>query len=99
MADVVQQGCHPYRETLFRADRPELAHLLQRRESPPGQMKGAESVLEAAVGGAGVDQECVPDLADVAEALNRGRVEGEKGRAIDPDVVPEGIADDFGGGR
>jgi hypothetical protein len=95
----VQQGCHPDSEAFLRAGGPELSQLLQRREGSPGQVKGTEGVLEPAVSSAGVDQECVPDLADVAEALDRGRVEGEKSRAIDPDVVPEGIADDFRGGR
>jgi hypothetical protein len=36
------------------------------------------------------------DLANVAKALDGRRVEGKQGRLIDPDVVPEGIADDFG---
>ena len=96
VADVVQQRRHPYREALLRAGGSELAQLLQRREGPPGQVIGAERVLEAAVGGAGVDQEGVPDLADVAEALNGGGVEREQRGAVDPDVVPERVADDFG---
>ena len=97
VADVVEQGGHPNSEAFFRADRSRVAQLLQRREGPPGQMKGAEGVLEAAVGGAGVDQECVTDLADVAKALNGGRVERKQGGVVDPDVVPERIADDLGG--
>jgi len=32
-------------------------------------MVGAERVLEPGVRGAGVDEECVPELADVAETL------------------------------
>jgi hypothetical protein len=59
----------------------------------------AERVLEATVGGAGVDQECVTDLADVAEALNGGSVECQKRGTVDTNVVPQGIADYFGSGR
>jgi hypothetical protein len=62
-------------------------------------MKGPEGVLEAAVGGSGVNQEGVPDLADIAEALNRGGIERKQRGAINPNVVPERVADDFGGGR
>ena len=40
-------------------------------------------LLEAAVGGAGVDQEGVADLADVAEPLDRGGIEGKEGGPVD----------------
>ena len=99
MADVVQQRRHPYRKALFGAGGPELAQLLQRRERAPGQMECAECVLEAAVGGAGIDQESVTDLTDVAEALNGGSVQGQERGLVDPDVVPERVADDFSLGR
>ncbi len=99
MADVVQQCCHPYRNTLFRAGGAELADLLQRRERTPGQMERAERMLEAAVSGARVDQECVTDLTDIAEALHRGSVERQERGPVDPDVVPERVADDLCVGR
>jgi len=51
-------------------------------------MKGAECVLEAAVGSSGIDQKGVPDLTDVAEALNGWCVECKECRFIDADVVP-----------
>ena len=73
----------------------ELAALLQARERAPGQVVGAEGVLEPGVGGAGIDEEGVADLAHVAEPLHRRRVQREQRRAVEADVVPEGIADDF----
>ena len=51
-------------------------------------MVGAEGVLESGVGSSGIDQEGVPDLTDVAEALNGGCVECKERRFIDADVVP-----------
>ena len=51
-------------------------------------MIGAEGVLEPAVGSSGIDQEGVPDLTDVAEALNGRCVECKECRFINPDVVP-----------
>ena len=59
----------------------------------------AERMLEAGVGGAGIDQEGVADLADVAEALNGAECRGRAARAVDPDVVPQRVADDLGGGK
>jgi hypothetical protein len=57
---------------------------------------GAECVLETSMGGAGIYQEGMTDLTNVAKPLDGGRVEREQGRVVDPDVVPERIADDFG---
>jgi hypothetical protein len=37
----------------------------------------------------------VAQLPDVAQALERLAVEHVEGRAVETDVVPEGIADDF----
>jgi hypothetical protein len=58
----------------------------------------AECVLETSMGGAGVYEEGMTDLTNVAKALDCGRVESKQGRVIDPNVVPERIADDFSGG-
>ena len=58
-------------------------------------MVGAEGVLEPGVGGAGIDEEGVADLAHVPQPLHRRRVQREERGAVEADVVPEGIADDF----
>ncbi len=95
MPDVVEQGGEPDRETIGGRHVLELAPLLQAREGATRQVVGAEGVLEPGVGGAGVDEEGVADLAHVAQPLHRHRVQREERGAVEADVVPEGIADDF----
>jgi len=56
----------------------------------------SQRVLETGVSGSGIDQEAMPDLADVPKTLNGGRVEREKCRTVDTDVIPEWISDDLG---
>jgi hypothetical protein len=58
---------------------------------------GTEGVLETRVSRAGVDEEAVTNLADVPKALNGGGVEGEERGSVEPDVVPEWVADDLSG--
>ena len=95
MADVVQQRREPQRHAVALADLGELAPLLERRERQPREVVGAQRVLEAGVGGAGIDEEGVAELADVAQALHRRGVEHGQRRLVEADVVPEGIADDL----
>ena len=64
-------------------------------QGPPGEVVRAERVLEPGVGGAGIDEEGVTELPDVAEALERRRVQGLERRRVEPDVVPERVADDL----
>jgi hypothetical protein len=99
MADVVQQRGHPDGQTLSFGGRLDLPHLFQRRERAPGQMIGAERVLETAVSGAGVDQEGVAHLTDIPKTLDGGGIESQESGVVYPDVVPEGVADDFRGGK
>jgi len=58
-------------------------------------MVRAERVLEAAVRGAGIDEERVPQLAYVAQPLDGGGVDHGKRFGIEPDVIPERVADDL----
>ena len=95
VANVVQEGRQPHREAVFVGDPAELAVLLERGEGAARQVIGAERVLETGMGGAGIDEEGVTDLADVAESLDRRRVEREQRRPVEADVVPEGVADDL----
>ena len=81
VADVVQQGGEPDGEAVLSATRRQLAPLLEGGERPAGQVVGAEGVLEAGVGGAGIDEEGVAELADVAEALDGRGVERERAPA------------------
>jgi hypothetical protein len=95
----VQQRRHADRKTVFLSCRRDLTQLFQGPECPSGEMIRAQGVLEPGVSRSGVNQEGVPDLPDVAKALNCGSIEGEKRSPVQADVVPEWIADDFRGGR
>ena len=95
VADVVQQGREADRQAVVVGDEVELAPLLQARQRASREVVGAERVLEPGVGRAGIDQEGVTDLADVSESLHRSGVQREQRRPVEPDVVPEGVADDL----
>jgi hypothetical protein len=95
VSDIVKQGGQPYRETAFFRDRVQLAPLLQRRQRQLGQMIGTKGVLESGMGGTGIDQEGVTQLANIAEALDRRRIDQPHNTAIHPDVIPEWIADNL----
>ena len=95
VTDIVEQGGEPDGQTVTRIDPGQLATLLQRRERPSGQVVGAEGVLESGMGGAGIDEKGVAELSDVAEPLDRRRIEHELRRAVEADVVPERVADDL----
>ncbi len=57
-------------------------------------MVDAERVIEACVDGARVDEIGEPQLLDPAQALEGGRVDEPQGPGLEPDVVPDGVADD-----
>ena len=61
-------------------------------------MIGAERVLEAGVGGAGIDKEGVAELPDIAKPLDGGRIQYLQRRTVQPDVVPQRVADDLESG-
>src|SRR5258708_24393840 len=69
--------------------------FLQLRQRPSRQVVGAERVLEASMRGAGIDEEGVAQLAHVTQALDGGRIDQLQRVALDPDVVPQEVADDF----
>jgi hypothetical protein len=54
-------------------------------------------MLKPGVGSSRINQETVSDLTDVSEALYGGSVQRQEGGSVDPNIVPEGIADYFGG--
>ena len=58
-------------------------------------MIGAEGVLEAGVGGPGVDEVGEAKLSDVAQALHGIRVEQSQRERLDTDVIPKRIPDDL----
>jgi hypothetical protein len=61
-------------------------------------MIGAQSVFEASMGGAGIDEKSVTELADVSQALYGRCVENRERLGLEADVVPERVANDLVGG-
>jgi hypothetical protein len=47
------------------------------------------------VGGAGIDEKCVTELADVAQALHGWCVENRERLRLEADVVPQRVANDL----
>ena len=58
-------------------------------------MLRAQGLFEAGVGGAGIDEEGVTELADITKALDRGCIERGQRHSIKRDVVPQGVADNL----
>ena len=94
MTDVVQQCRQTHGGALLLGNALQLAPFLERRERPAGEVIRPERMLEAGVRGTGIDEEGVAELANVAE-LYGGGIEREERNPVEPDVVPERIADDF----
>jgi hypothetical protein len=59
-------------------------------------MVGTQRVLEARVSRSGIDEKTVTDLADITKTLNGRGVECEERGPVEPDVVPQRVADDVG---
>src|SRR5438034_510105 len=93
VADVVQHGGEL--DVLRVARVQAVAGLLELGESPAGKVIGAEHVLEAGVRGARIDEEGVPELPDVPQALHRGRVDDSQRLGLQADVIPQRVADDL----
>jgi hypothetical protein len=95
MADVVQQRRNAHITALGVTDPHQIAALLQQRERAPRQVIRAERVLKTRMAGARIHQERQPELPHIPQPLERGRVDQSKRKRINPDVIPEWIADDF----
>ena len=95
VADVVEQRGQLEPAQVGGGDGSAPRHLFELGERAAREMIRAQGVLEARVRRAGIDQERVPQLAHVAEALNRGRIHHGERLGLEPDVVPEWIANDL----
>ena len=82
---------------LLAIDVREVGLLLEQAEHAAGEVVRAEGVLEPRVRRAGIDEEGEPELPNVAEPLEGRRVDQLEGERIEPDVVPERVADDVDG--
>ena len=60
-----------------------------------GKMVCPERVLEPGVCGAGVHEECVTELPDVPQTLERRRIDDGQRLGLEADVVPERVANDL----
>ena len=98
MADVVQQRGQLQARAL-RGVRPHVPCVLQGIEHAAGEVIGAERVLEAAMRGARVHQERMAQLPHVAQSLYGGGVDHGERFGVEPDVVPERVADDLEPGQ
>ena len=96
MADVVKERGRLRDRALLERHAPQLAALLEERDGESGEMVGAERVLEPRVSGAGVDEVRQPELPNVPEPLENGRVDELQGERVDTDVVPQRISNDHG---
>jgi len=56
---------------------------------------GADRVLEAGVRGAGINEIRQAELADISEPLKNIRVDEPESQLIDPDIIPQRVAQDF----
>ena len=96
VADVVQQGgVGNQRGSVphLRGDRPAG---LQDADRALGEMVDAEGVIEARVGGAGVDEVRQAQLPDVAQPLEGGGIDDRRGCGIESNRVPHRITNDEG---
>ena len=84
VSDVVEQGCH--------VD-------VQLGRGTPRQVIRPQRMLEARMGRTGIDEKCVAELPDVAEALEGWRIDHRQCLGLEADVVPERVADDLELGR
>src|SRR3989442_1204545 len=92
--DVVQQRGQLQAHAV-RGIEPEVARGFELRQRAAREVVRAERVLEAAMRGAGIDEERVPQLTDVTQPLDGGGVDHGQRFGIEPDVVPERVADDL----
>ena len=95
--DVVQQRGAAHDETCIGLELLGVATLLEQAQRAAREMVRTERVLEARVSGAGVDEIRESELADVAQPLERTRVDQPERQRVDADVVPERIANDLVG--
>ena len=92
MADVVQESGSLRDRALLERDTRQLTALVEKRDGESGQVICAERVLEAGVRGAGVDEVRQPELPNVSEPLENGRVDELHGQRVDTDVVPQRVS-------
>ena len=92
---VVEQHRHARQLALARIDTGQFPALHQQCDRAPRHVMRPERMLEPRMRGARINEECVAELSDVAQPLHRRRIHQGQCQRVEPDVVPERIADDF----
>jgi len=95
MPDVVQQRGEFQAQQAGGLEGRAPCRLLEVRERAADEMERAQGVLEPGVSRARVHEEGMSELAYVAQPLQRGRIHDGEGFGIEPDVVPQRVADDL----
>ncbi len=93
MPYVVQQRRQPHRQLGITIYAVQLAPLRQRRQRPPGEMVRPQRMLKTGMGGAWIHQERMPQLPHIPKPLHRRRVQHRQRGLVQPDVVPQRVAD------
>ena len=93
MTDVVQQRRQRHRAAVQLVHTLQPAPLLEDVQRALREMIDADRMIETRVRRARIDEVCVAQLLDVAQPLIRGGVDDAARDRVDPDRVPERIAD------
>ena len=94
MPDIVQQRRGRHDRRFVGRHALEHPRVLEAPQRAVGEVKCAERVLEARMGGARIDEMGEPELAHVAQPLDDRRVGEPQEGPVNADVVPEGVADE-----
>ena len=92
---IVQQRRGPHDLLLPDGDLRERPAFLEQTQRQPRQMPGTQCMLETGMRGAGVDEKCQPQLPHIPQTLQHGRFQQRQRQRVEPDVVPERIAQNF----
>jgi hypothetical protein len=93
----MEQRGNPRHHAFVAAQRVIVVVLLEQGQRSARKVIGSQGVLEPGVSRARVDQEGESQLADVPEALKGRRIDQLEAERIEPNVVPEWVANDFHG--
>ena len=94
MAHVVEQRCRGHHRRFVGGNAVERAAVPQVGQRAPGQMIRAQRVLEPRMRRARIHEVRQAQLSHVTQALHDGRIEQSLGDRVNPDVVPEWVADE-----
>src|SRR5258705_3267745 len=92
VTNIVQQCRCSNHRLLGLTDRRRILRFAKERQRAAREVVRAECVLEARVGGTGIHEVGPAKLPNVSESLKDFGINEPEGKLIDPDVVPDGVA-------